>query len=41
MGQVTEYEDIYRYGYVRGPGGVIIGLVEEAPLNDCRPTLTR
>jgi catechol 2,3-dioxygenase-like lactoylglutathione lyase family enzyme len=29
VGEVTEYEDIYRYGYVRGPGGVIIGLVEE------------
>ena len=29
VGQVTHYEDIYRYGYVRGPGGVIIGLVEE------------
>ena len=29
VGEVAEYEDIYRYGYVRGPGGVIIGLVEE------------
>ena len=29
VGQVAEYEDVYRYGYVRGPGGVIIGLVEE------------
>ncbi len=29
VGEVVEYEDIYRYGYVRGPGGVIIGLVEE------------
>ena len=29
VGQVTQYEDMLRYGYVRGPGGVIIGLVEE------------
>ena len=33
MAQVGEidrqYEDIYRYGYVRGPDGIIIGLVEE------------
>jgi catechol 2,3-dioxygenase-like lactoylglutathione lyase family enzyme len=29
VGEVAEYEDIYRYGYVRGPGGAIIGLVEE------------
>lgn len=29
VGEVAEYQDIYRYGYVRGPGGVIIGLVEE------------
>ena len=26
---VAQYEDIYRYAYVRGPAGVIIGLVEE------------
>ena len=29
VGEVAQYEDIYRYGYVRGPAGVIIGLVEE------------
>lgn len=29
VGEVAEYEDVYRYGYLRGPGGVIIGLVEE------------
>ncbi len=29
VGKVAQYEDIYRYGYVRGPAGVIIGLVEE------------
>lgn len=23
------YEDIYRYAYVRGPAGSLIGLVEE------------
>ena len=29
VGEIAEYEDVYRYGYVRGPAGVIIGLVEE------------
>jgi catechol 2,3-dioxygenase-like lactoylglutathione lyase family enzyme len=29
VGEVAQYKDIYRYGYVRGPAGVIIGLVEE------------
>ena len=29
VGQVAQYEDIYRYCYIRGPAGVIIGLVEE------------
>ena len=29
VGQVAQYDDIYRYGYIRGPAGVIIGLVEE------------
>lgn len=29
LGEMTQYEDIYRYLYTRGPAGVIIGLVEE------------
>ena len=29
VGEVAQYEDRYRYCYVRGPEGVIIGLVEE------------
>ena len=29
VGEVAQYEDIYRYCYVRGPDGVIIGLAEE------------
>jgi catechol 2,3-dioxygenase-like lactoylglutathione lyase family enzyme len=29
VGEIAEYEDIYRYGYFRGPAGVIIGLVED------------
>jgi catechol 2,3-dioxygenase-like lactoylglutathione lyase family enzyme len=29
VGEVARYEDVYRYGYVRGPGGVVLGLVEE------------
>jgi catechol 2,3-dioxygenase-like lactoylglutathione lyase family enzyme len=28
VGEVAQYEDVLRYGYVRGPAGVIIGLVE-------------
>jgi catechol 2,3-dioxygenase-like lactoylglutathione lyase family enzyme len=29
VGEVARYEDIYRYCYVRGPAGVIVGLVED------------
>ena len=29
VGEVAQYEDIYRYCYVRGPAGVVIGLVED------------
>lgn len=29
VGEVAQYADAYRYGYVRGPEGVILGLVEE------------
>jgi catechol 2,3-dioxygenase-like lactoylglutathione lyase family enzyme len=29
VGEVTHYEDIYRYAYTRGPEGIIVGLVEE------------
>jgi catechol 2,3-dioxygenase-like lactoylglutathione lyase family enzyme len=29
VGEVAQYEDIYRYAYIRGPAGMIIGLVEE------------
>jgi catechol 2,3-dioxygenase-like lactoylglutathione lyase family enzyme len=29
VGEVVRYEDYCRYGYVRGPEGIIIGLVEE------------
>ena len=29
VGEVAQYGDIYRYCYVRGPAGVIIGLIEE------------
>jgi catechol 2,3-dioxygenase-like lactoylglutathione lyase family enzyme len=29
VGEVSQYDDVYRYVYVRGPAGVIIGLVEE------------
>jgi catechol 2,3-dioxygenase-like lactoylglutathione lyase family enzyme len=29
VGEVAQFEDMYRYGYVRGPAGVIVGLVEE------------
>ena len=29
VGEVAQYKDIYRYCYIRGPDGIIIGLVEE------------
>ncbi|WP_205325162.1 VOC family protein [Glycomyces sp. YM15] len=29
VGEIAQYEDYVRYGYVRGPAGVIIGLVQE------------
>ena len=29
VGEVAQYEDFYRYCYVRGPAGVIIGLVQD------------
>lgn len=29
VGEIAQYDDVYRYGYVRGPGGVILGLVQE------------
>jgi catechol 2,3-dioxygenase-like lactoylglutathione lyase family enzyme len=29
VGTLAQYEDIYRYSYVRGPDGIVIGLVEE------------
>jgi catechol 2,3-dioxygenase-like lactoylglutathione lyase family enzyme len=33
VGEVAQYEDYCRYGYVRGPAGVIIGLCEELNRN--------
>jgi catechol 2,3-dioxygenase-like lactoylglutathione lyase family enzyme len=29
VGEVAQYGDVYRYCYVRGPAGIVIGLVEE------------
>ena len=29
VGEVAQYGDIYRYCYVRGPDGVVVGLVED------------
>ena len=29
VGEVAQYEDIYRYAYVRGPAGVIVGLCQD------------
>ena len=34
VGEVAQYEDMYRYAYVRGPAGVIIGLVQELRPSD-------
>ena len=29
VGEVAQYGDVYRYCYVRGPDGIVVGLVEE------------
>ena len=29
VGEIAQYEDIYRLCFVRGPEGIIIGLAEE------------
>ena len=29
VGEVAQYEDVYRLCYLRGPGGIIIALAEE------------
>jgi catechol 2,3-dioxygenase-like lactoylglutathione lyase family enzyme len=29
VGEVVQYEDVYRLCYIRGPGGLLIGLAEE------------
>jgi catechol 2,3-dioxygenase-like lactoylglutathione lyase family enzyme len=29
VGKVAQHEDIYLYAYIRGPDGIIVGLVEE------------
>lgn len=34
IGEVAQYGDVYRYCYVRGPAGVVIGLVEELGRTD-------
>jgi catechol 2,3-dioxygenase-like lactoylglutathione lyase family enzyme len=34
VGEVAQYENFYRYCYVRGPEGVIIGLVEKLTPQD-------
>jgi hypothetical protein len=29
VGEVAQYEDMYRLCYMRGPGGIIVALAEE------------
>ena len=29
VGEVVQYEDVYRLCYIRGPGGLLIGLAQE------------
>ena len=29
IGEVAQYEDVYRLCYLRGPGGIIVALAEE------------
>ena len=34
LGGVAQYEDVYRLCYLRGPGGIIVALAEQAPLSE-------
>jgi catechol 2,3-dioxygenase-like lactoylglutathione lyase family enzyme len=34
VGEVVEYEDVYRLCYIRGPEGILIGLAEEIEANE-------
>ena len=34
VGEVVQYEDVYRLCYIRGPEGILIGLAEELRSND-------
>lgn len=38
VGEVVQYEELYRLCYIRGPEGILIGLAEQ--LTDRRPPLT-
>ena len=29
MGEIVEFEGVYRLCYLRGPGGVIVGIAEQ------------
>jgi len=29
VGEVVDYKDVYRLCYVRGPGGLLVGLAQE------------
>ncbi|MFE6235138.1 VOC family protein [Cellulosimicrobium sp. NPDC057862] len=29
MGEIVQYEDVYRLCYLRGPGGIIVGIAEQ------------
>jgi predicted enzyme related to lactoylglutathione lyase len=29
VGEVVQYEDVYRLCYIRGPGGLLIGLAQQ------------
>ena len=29
VGEVVQYKDVYRLCYIRGPGGLLIGLAQE------------
>ena len=33
VGEVVQYEDMYRLCYIRGPEGILIGLAEELRKN--------
>src|SRR6267142_1710498 len=41
VGEIAQYEDIYRLCFLRGPEGIIVGLAEQLSNNSVTDTLSR